>query len=253
MVQEPALENQRPDLRSVLLSTDGQPLEKIVDLSYLKEYSEEIYTHLSDGIILSVGNDIGSSSEPLYLAILRCILHQKDLFPQDAEILNFLDMGSSATLPGIYAAHHGFMSHNIEAIAKYYAKGMSNIERARSNGLIDGKKIKLVLGDMYPKYFKRERESYSLFEYRLHNITLRSPKDSYERLGIDPGDIDVFYHYQVDSKKNLLTFFSKCAKKGAIFVFVDYYKDRCILPDNVIEFGIRNISPSYKLRLYRKA
>src|SRR3989338_82560 len=141
-----------------------------------------------------------------------------------------LDLGSGLGQLVFYAERMGFEPYGIELCDTCYKISQENLSLAEHLGLITPNKVKLARGSFFPNGFSLERrlkEDGDEFRNLLsrHHSECISSINPYQELGKEPTDFDVFFHYQVESRKNILRFFADYARVGAILFFIKTMND----------------------------
>ncbi|MFT4297981.1 MAG: hypothetical protein ACMXX5_02205 [Candidatus Woesearchaeota archaeon] len=167
-----------------------------------------------------------------HLALLRCIFEKKELFCKKPI---FVDLGSGVGNVVIYAAHHGWKSYGIEFHKECWKASLLNIEIATESEYIKKQDASTKYGNIFPL----EMEIQEFPEDKLEDDfreKLQTFSDAPKDIEIpEYKNADVFYHYQVERRQNILDLFSEYAKNGAILIFVSTRDDSFAIPNNVIE------------------
>lgn len=208
-----------------------------------KKFKKEVCTQeiFESRLFDKKGNPLGeygtTHSTTLFtdLALLRYFFEQKQLIsPKDTPL--FLDLGSGIGNILIYASHQGWKAIGIEFSKECCNASKENIKKAEQEGYIPKNSIQITHSNFFPKEFKIKKLPKSKkeddFREDLDNCekkSLRKIKPEFFK------DIDLFYHYQVERRENILTLFSEYAKEKAILVYVATKKDSFKLPKNIIE------------------
>lgn len=138
----------------------------------------------------------------------------------------------------IYAAHHGFKSYGIDFNALCIEYANRNIVTAESLGMIPRNSLRVALGNFFSSDIALEERlgGESVDAFRLENRRLSSAvqgKNPYGELGLRLGEVDVFYHYQVELRQNLLRLVAEHAKVGAWFVITTTMTDTFEIPSTI--------------------
>jgi len=149
----------------------------------------------------------------------------------------FLDLGSGSGVSVIYGAHHGWHSYGIDFCKNAVDFSLKNIKSAEQAEYINPGLVRIVHGSFFPNDFRVERlddKDQDLFHDALetHRQACTATKP-YDHLGISLDQVDLFYHYQVERKDNLLRLISEYAKPGAKFLFNATNYDAFELPGNI--------------------
>jgi len=208
---------------------------------------------------------------------LRCVFDRYDLFTPSGDKPQFLDLGSNIAVQVIWGAHHGWDSYGIEFSARAHQYGLHNIAKAVAAGFIDEQNAHVALGNFYPQTFarlerKRRREMVSSDEYldrdkvpeigyishwqrEINRFEKETTNENpYKKLGLDLGDVDLFYHYQVQPYELVMSFFTQFAKTGAYLLFSRSLSDEPNASDSVVcvEKCWTILGKHYVMDLWRK-
>jgi len=151
----------------------------------------------------------------------------------------FLDLGSGSGEAATYAAKSKWDAYGIEVSRKAYELSKEKIDIARDKRFI--KKIpKIGYGNFFPKGFDFRVDSSGGYAWDGLEEMLLEAKDAdpYQEIGLDISHVDLFYHFQVAFKKDILNLFSEQAKSGAMLFFVASLEDECSIPENVDEMQV---------------
>jgi hypothetical protein len=213
----------------------------------IKQYESECdgklaikpYSIDEDGFIIGDG-DKHWTTPSNYLAVMRYLFDQKEIFHPEGGKPILLDLGSALCNVVIYAAKHGWLSFGIEIDETCYNEGLKNIAVAENVGFMEKNSCKTALGNYFPKGFELEtiietegerwlRES---FERKIQQAVGKEP---YKELGIRLDKVDLFYHFQIERRNNILRLFSGYAKKEAMLAFLAVLKETFTVPGDVRE------------------
>lgn len=192
-----------------------------------------------DGFIIGDGNKHWTTPSK-YLAVMRYLFDQKEIFHPEGSKPVLLDLGSALCNVVIYAAKHGWLSFGIEIDEICHNTGLKNIADAENLGFIEKNSCKTALGNYFPKGFELETlietegERWLRKSFEEH-ILKASAKEPYQELGISLGQVDLFYHFQIERRNNILRLFSSYAKKEAMLAFLAVLKETFDVPQNVEE------------------
>jgi len=210
-----------------------------------KEFKKEVCTQeifesrLFDKKGASLGEYGTTHSTTLFthLALFRYFLNQKELIsPKKTPV--FLDLGSGVGNILIYASHQGWKAIGIEFSKECCNASKENIKKAEQSGYIQRNNIEIIHSNFFPKKFKIKKLPKNKKEDDFREDLDKCEKKCSKK--IKPEffkEIDLFYHYQVERRQNILNFFSEYAKEKAILVYVATKKDNFKLPENIIEMG----------------
>jgi len=171
-----------------------------------------------------------------HIALLRYLLDQKHLFNPSKIIPVIIDLGSGTANIAIYAAHQGWKAIGIEFSKGCYDTSIENIEKAEKVGYIPENSIEIIHSNFFPKGFKIQKIPNNSIEDDFRKDLETCEKKCKKR--INPNILkegDLFFHYQVERRQNILDLFSKYAKKGAMLVYVASKEDAYNLPEDVVE------------------
>ncbi len=240
-------------------------LEEVFNKKKLKEYCLDCKADKPFQPALFNGDEIFGSlfessmtTRPEDLAYLRCLLDAKELFDPEGKKPVFLDLGGGLANPNIYAAHHGWLSYYVDSSKNCYELALKNIENAELAEYIPKNSIKVAHGNFFPKDFSLERLSYEKDHFRKFvekNIESCPTDDIYSMFGLGLNKVDLFYHFQLERQENILRFFSKYAKPGAMLLFTLSVEEDFLIPDDVIQIGSFGKREGYSkdtLYLYQK-
>ncbi len=149
---------------------------------------------------------------------------------------NFLDLGSGAGTIVIEMASESWNSYGIDFCHNCYELGNENIKLVEKEKYIKKKSAKIAHGNFFPKEFvlsrtdKKEDSFREDIETHLHTCQNKNP---YQKLHLKIKEIDLFYHYQVERKDNILRLFAQQAKPEARLFFVKSFDDAYTLPPNI--------------------
>jgi SAM-dependent methyltransferase len=139
------------------------------------------------------------------------------------EPLSFLDLGCSYGFVVALAAHLGCKSYGIEYEEKYVDFGKKRLDEAIRNGLETKFEPKIDYGNFFPKDFditpNIDPKAKAFINLNDENFSESRKHDPYKTLGITPWDIDIFYHFQVQSFEQVTQFFSRYGKIGSFLLF----------------------------------
>ncbi len=195
------------------------------------------------------GNPLGqfgtmhSTSLFTHTALMRFIFEQKQLFPEKP---TFLDLGSGIGNMTIYAVHHGWKGIGIEFSEECYKASLENIKTASDADYIKKDNIKIIHSSFFPKGFKiekKEKEGEDDFRKNLKILEKKAPKKITSEV---LKKVDLFYHYQVERRQNILNFFAEYAKDNSMLVFVETREDSYTLPSNVTKLDYQAGMAIYK-------
>jgi len=238
-------------------------LRRIFDQDKLGAYSREHQELLSsvepfNGGEYPVDNisfhfDSGTRS----VAYLRCLFDAKGLFSPADGVLRFLDMGHKTALFPIYASRHGWLGYGIELCIDWYAVSKYNVTEAVNSGMVIDGSVRVANGSFFPSRFRVRRPRDTNIDVYRHSIEVHTGvnRNAYSELGITPKDIDLWYHFQVETFDNIIRFFAKYAKSGSFLLFnVTNLRERHKLPRKVhLEATlVDHINRGMTMNLYRK-
>lgn len=193
-------------------------------------------------IIAGKGGLHGGASDPL--GALRLLMQH---YPKGV----LLDFGSGAGEAVIYGAHHGWQSYGIEFCNNAYGLSIRNIQSAEEAGYITQGLAKIVHGNFFPNDFQvrrhddREEDGFrEPIEKHTRECEAGNP---YIDLGVGLDQVDLFFHYQVERRDNILRLVSERAKSGAKLLFRATISDSFEVPQNLAE-----IISGEPLTLYEK-
>jgi len=139
------------------------------------------------------------------------------------EPLSFLDLGCSYGFVVALAAHLGCKSYGIDFEERYVDFGKKAIHEAIKQGLESKFEPRLAYGNFFPQDFditpNIDSEAKAFINLNGENFSESRKHDPYKTLGITPQDIDIFYHFQVQSFGQVAQFFSKYGKAGSFLLF----------------------------------
>lgn len=210
-----------------------------------KENLIETCMYDNDGTPFGQYGTLHSTTLFTHLALMRCMFvslsEQKQMFKSNVKNgkLNkpvFLDIGSGAGNLVIYAAHQGWQSYGIEISESCARLSLVNVKKAEDAGYIPKGSIKIEFANIFPVDFKIEKfpgdANEDDFRETLDKYAKKAPK-GIKCVKLD--QVDLFYHYQVERRQNILNLFSKYAKEGSMLVFVETRKDSYKIPEDVKE------------------
>jgi SAM-dependent methyltransferase len=185
----------------------------------------------------SKGNPLGqygtthSTTLFTHLALMRYLFDLKNIFSNNPI---FLDLGSGVGNVVIYAAHHDWDSYGIEISKNCYEASLINVQMAEESGFIKKNSAKLQYGNMFSLELNIEEfpgdKDEDDFRQDLNKFS-DAPRGV---VCVDLDKVDLFYHFQVERRQNILDLFSMYAKKDSLLVFVATRNDSFELPKNVI-------------------
>lgn len=190
-----------------------------------------------------------SSSELAHVTMLRILFSQKNEFRQTGDKPVFYDLGCGVGALAIYAAHDGWLGLGSEFDDGHYQRALKNIDDAVRTNLIGADQAKVAYGNFFPDGFRVESgdPQVDIFRGYLRERSQVPSINFRESFGIDISDVDLFYHFQVELRNNVLRFFVEFAKSGAMLAFVPTINDKEILPSGVDFLGRQSL-----MRLYQK-
>ncbi|MFC1648813.1 hypothetical protein ACFL1B_05125 [Nanoarchaeota archaeon] len=122
---------------------------------------------------------------------------------------------------------------------------------AEETDFIQPGKARIAQGNFFPTDFQVKRHDVEKEDKYRSQIEehLRDYKagDPYRDLGLSLDQVDLFYHYQVERKDNILRLISERAKPGAKLLFTASMRDTCEVPENLEE-----ITSEERFYLYEK-
>ena len=137
--------------------------------------------------------------------------------------LNFLDLGCSYGFVVALAAYLGCRSYGIEYEERYAEFGKKALDEARTQGLESKFEPRIAYGNFFPQNFdvtpNIDPEAKAFINLNDENFSESRKHDPYKNLGITPQDIDIFYHFQVQSFEQVTDFFSRYGKAGSFLLF----------------------------------
>ncbi len=207
--------------------------------SYLLDLQTQTHVRAQSDALGTLRGTRGThmTSTPEDFALVRCIL--------DANFSgkNFLDLGSGLGFAALYAAHHGWKSYGIEIGPKTYIASLENIATSTLPML---EKPRIAHGSFFrqsDELRRKSREQDPLGDYLIEATNYARSLDAYSTLGLSPSDIDLFYHFQIETLENLLPFFSKHAKVGAHLLLVKtFHECDLVIPHNIALGWTRDIA-----------
>jgi hypothetical protein len=179
-----------------------------------------------------------------HLALLRYLFSLKEIFPNKP---NFIDLGSGSGNVVIYAANQGWKSYGIEFCKGCYDASLVNIRSAIKANYIKREDVKIYFNNIFPLEFKLEKYPGDKIEDDFRNNLNKFSKNSINLKPEIYKKADLFYHYQVERRQNILNLFSKYAKKDSLLVFVATREDSFTLPSN-----ISKIDSELDMTIYQK-
>lgn len=200
------------------------------DVCKTKPFESCLYD--KEGNPLGQYGTIHSTTLFTHTALMRFLFELKQLFPEKPI---FLDLGSGVGNLTIYAAHHGWKAIGIEFSKECCNASLENIKTADEVNYINKSNTEIIHSSFFPKDFKienKKKKGEDDFRNMLQKIEKKAPKRITQQI---LKEIDLFYHYQVERRQNILNLFSEYAKDKAILVFVETRKDNYIIPSNVAE------------------
>lgn len=161
-----------------------------------------------------------------FMAYNRCVFDCKDAITTGNDVPIFADLGCGLGLVSIFAAHHGWKSYGIDINPEcvHYAK--ENAQSGIKAGFIAKGSVNFAKGDIFPSDFDYSGNPHNFFNEYLTELRNQQSTNPYELLEIKPSDVDLFYHYQIETIDNLLRFFSQYTKKGAVFLFSGSFTEK---------------------------
>ncbi len=168
---------------------------------------------------------------------IRALLRRKDLFAKKKK-LNFLDLGCGLGHIVILAAHDGWQAFGIDISSDAIKFAKKNIKDIENKGNLPKARAQVSVGSFFPSEFKTERTEntyFDLFREEIEEYTTgKTYANSYNNLGLDLKDVDLFFHWQIEKESNMLRFFAKYASPGSLFLFIRTYGRKKIpLGDNI--------------------
>lgn len=161
----------------------------------------------------------------------------------------FLDLGSGGGEGVIFAAKHGLRAYGIDFCPNANELAERNIRSAESANYITRDLARIALGNFFPQDFKVERATEGEDEFR-EEIDAHQREcctsNPYQALGITLKKIDLFYHYQVERRSNILRLVADRAQVGARLLFCASMGDTFEVPVNVRETKINGFLTLYE-------
>lgn len=159
------------------------------------------------------------------------LLDAPNTFSVDGEPPKFIDLGCGCGRPSLEASHRGWSSLGVDVDQDSVNAANELAKRGADEGFISPSMAPTFAhNNFYPEGFERTyppgfnphsvfiQEGEATIDYLMAHCTVA--RANYEAAGFGLDKIDVFYHYQLESLENLLRFFSRYAKVGALFVLV---------------------------------
>lgn len=213
-------------------ASDIMRIKDLLETETCKRYKKEVCTnsvfdsclYSKDGTPYGQYGTLHSTTLFTHLALMRTIFSRRTG--------TFIDLGSGSANLVIYAAHDGWNAIGIEKSKECSSCAAKNVEKALRAGFMRKENVKLISADFFPKGFRIEKMKNNSreddFREKLEGIK--------NRKNIDAAllqEADLFYHYQVERRQNILDLFSRYAKRDAVLVFVETRKDSFKIPDDV--------------------
>ena len=190
-----------------------------------------------------------SSSELSHATMLRVLFGQKNDINQTADKPVFYDLGCGVGALVAYAAHDKWLGLGAEFDHPHFKAAQKNIDDAVRAGLIKEGQARIAYGNFFPEGFKIESGDPDVDIFRGYlRQGEQAPRINFrDAVGIDVSDVDLFYHFQVELRNNILRFFAESAKSGALLAFVPTINDTESLPSRIDYLGSQSL-----MRFYRK-
>jgi len=176
-----------------------------------------------------------------YRATLRLMLSKKERFTPSRDRPVFYDLGCGIGTMVIYGAHDGWYGLGTEFDKDHFEGALENMGIAAEASFIDKNHAMVAYGSFFPEGFEIRQDSNGMDMFRWY---LQSREEKSERIDIQRlfnfnlSEVDLFYHYQVELKDNILRFFAEYAKKGALLMFVPIMDDKAEMPKGVESLGL---------------
>ncbi|MFT4303747.1 MAG: hypothetical protein ACMXYG_04220 [Candidatus Woesearchaeota archaeon] len=191
-----------------------------IDVSTSQDFDSIYYDE--KGIAFGQYGTTHSTTLFTHMALLRTFF---DVLPKG----EFLDLGSGVGNILIYASNQGWKAIGIE-FSKGCIKGsIKNIALAKEKGY-DVSKIQLRNENFFPLKFKIEKmlNNSNEDDFRVDLEKIKVKHTSYNFFA------DLWYHYQVERRQNILNLFSEFAKQNALLIFVQTKDDSFVIPNDII-------------------
>jgi len=209
-------------------------------------YKEQVHANLHFDI--GPGAGYNASTQPYYIAAMRHLFDAIKPGRLSFSDRIFLDLGSGTGTLVIYAAHHGLLGLGIEADKDLFDRSGNTIEEVIAKSFIKPGRAKVAHGNFFPEGFYVERSTEMEDKWINHLPNQDDPNsDPYSQLEINLNEVDMFYHYQVERRQNILNLVSTYAKSGAMLVFLPTLPDSFEVPRN-----IETVKEFRRLTLYKK-
>ncbi len=223
------------DVRIRRLWKELQEEDRILDLGY----------RTKNNCVIGTKGGIHGHNNVVFQA---AIWSQLESYPSGT----FLDLGSGGGEIVIRFARKGWQSYGIDFCFNCYQVAQEEIARCEEEGHIPQGKAKIAWGNFFPPEFpvfqSQDRTEDSFRKDIANHLRDNHPSGNpYSRLGIALAEIDVWYHYQVERRENILRLFAEYAKSGAELFFISSFRDTFTVPANLtLEDSFEGVLFRYK-------